>query len=99
MVAKTFEREIDAEFAVDPYKQVQVELGGDSLAVVIGGLQNARVFFQIHTDDKPTLRTSQRGKTPKQFRSAFRAKVANRRAREKDHAPPRWPSRPGDLEK
>ena len=45
--------EVAAEFAVDPRQQIQIELRGDSLGIVVSRLDRADIFLQIDADDAP----------------------------------------------
>ena len=40
VVLELVEVEVGPEFAIDPMEQVQVELRGDSLAIIVGGVKN-----------------------------------------------------------
>lgn len=53
---ETVQREIAAQLAIDPHQEVQVELRGDSLCIVIGGKHRVRLFLQIEADDGRTFR-------------------------------------------
>ena len=49
-MAEAVEIEIGRQLAVDPAQQVEVELRGDALGVVVGGVQPLRILFQVDTD-------------------------------------------------
>ena len=44
--------EIGAEFAIDAHQQIEIELGGDALGIVIGAIKNVGRLVQIDADDQ-----------------------------------------------
>ena len=50
VVAEAVEAEVAAQLAVNAGQQVQVEVAGDAGRVVVGGVQQVRVFLQVHAD-------------------------------------------------
>ena len=62
-VAEAREVEVSADLAVDADQKVQIESRGDSLRVVVGGVEDAPVLFQIDADEKAAPRAA-RGRRP-----------------------------------
>jgi hypothetical protein len=52
-MAEGIEVEVGIELAVDPGKQIEVESGGYSSRVVVGGKEDRRVFLKVETRPPP----------------------------------------------
>ena len=84
-MAELVEIKIRGQFAVDPPQQIQVELGGDTLRVVVGGVQPVRIFFQVNTDQHRALCTSQAARPGEKLLGLCRREVADGRSRKINH--------------
>ena len=56
LVTERAQVEIGAELAIDAREEVQVELRGDALRVVVGGVQPRRILLEIDPDQEPAAR-------------------------------------------
>src|SRR4051812_9493998 len=75
------ELEVGAEFAVDPFQQVEIECSGDALRVVIGPAQNLGVLHQIDADDKNSPRAQYLPGMAQKFGGLMGLKIADGRTR------------------
>jgi len=64
MVAETRKIEVAVEFAVDAREEVEIEPGRDAGFVVVGGVEDAAVLYQVDPDDqgwpRPSIRPAWR---------------------------------------
>src|SRR5664280_88516 len=89
-VLERIELEGGAELAIDAHQQIEIELGGDALGVVIGGVEHVHRFDEIGADDQRRARPkNMRGVAQKRRRLA-RLEIADGRAREKSDAHRRY---------
>ena len=78
--------EVGAQFAIDPHQDVAVERGRDALSVVVGGLDDARVFPQIDAEQEARRRDRTGPPSVAARRVAASGReVAERRAGEVNH--------------
>src|SRR5579883_2370165 len=71
-----------AELAVDALQQVAVERGGDAGAVVVGGLNEVRILFQIDADYHVAAGAEQPAAIDEKGLGFLGLEIADRRARE-----------------
>ena len=86
VVAEPVQVEVAAELAVDARQQVQIERRSHALGVVIGGVQDVRVFLQIDADQHGAARTDLAARHLEEGLGFVAPQVADRRAREVDDA-------------
>src|SRR5579885_345087 len=56
VVIESRDIEIGPKFAIGPHQQVAVEGGRHAQGIIVGGVQNARVLFEIEADKKTSAR-------------------------------------------
>src|SRR3569832_1213761 len=76
-MAEGREVEIGIQLTVDPRQQVQVELRGDALAVIVGGMQARRGFLEIDADQQPAFRADDVGDAPQQIAGLAGIEIAD----------------------
>ena len=77
-VCKAGQVEAGARFAVQADKQVQVERGGHTLAIVIRGMQDGRVLYKIHADQQAAARTDALRHPSEEIGRLLRREVSDR---------------------
>ncbi len=90
------EVELGAELAIDAREQIEIELRGDALRVVVGLLQDLRVLHQIDADDEDRAVAEDAAGVAQERRRLVRLEVADGRAREETGARQRLDRRPAD---
>ena len=63
-MAKISKIEITAQLGVDTAQDVHVKRGGHPLGIVIGSVQDCRVFLKVDTDDKAGAAAQKRSGVP-----------------------------------
>ena len=84
--SKRGEIELGAELAVDARQQIEIELRGDALRVVVGLLQDLRVLHQIDADDEGRAAAEDAAGVAQERRRLVRLEIADGRAREESGA-------------
>ena len=82
LVAEGVERDVAVELAVDALEQVEVELGGHALRVVIGGDQALDRLHPVHADQQLRAGAEQAAELAQQVGRAPRHEIADGRAGE-----------------
>src|SRR5574340_1755471 len=77
VMAEGREVEIGIQLAVDPRQQVEVELRGNALAVVVGRVQLRRRFLEVDADQQPSFGTDDSGDAPQQIAGLAGIEVAD----------------------
>ena len=83
-VLEGVEVEVGAELAVEDLEHVLVELGGDALGVVVGGLQPGRVLDQVGAEQEVVAGEHQRRDPAHEGAALVGVEVADRAAEEGD---------------
>ena len=78
--------EVAAQFAIDAHQQIEVELRGDALGVVIGAIKNVRRLFQIDADDQHRPGAQYAAGAAHERACLMRLEVADGRARKEARA-------------
>src|SRR5450759_4966601 len=86
VMLETVELESGADLAIDAHQQIEIELGGDALGVVIGGVENVRRLDQIGADDQRRARPKNMRGIAQELRRLKRLEIADGGAREKSDA-------------
>ena len=86
-VLEGVEVEVGAELAVEDLEHVLVELGGDPLGVVVGGLEAGRVLDQVGAEQEVVAGEHQRRDPAHEGAALVGVEVADRAAEEGDQAP------------
>ena len=87
VVAEPVQVEVAAELAVDARQQVQIERRSHALGVVIGGVQDVRVFLQIDADQHGAARTDLAARHLEEGLRLIPPQIADGRAGEVDDTP------------
>ena len=77
IVLEPVESKITVELTVDSLKQIKVESGGYTLAVVIGTVEYAGVLLKVDTDEQSAARATYPGNVLQEKLGRNRIKVAN----------------------
>ena len=80
--------EVGVELAVEDAQDVAVELGGDALLVVVGGLQHARVLDQVGAHQQVVVGAEQAADRAQEATAAAGLEVADGAAEERDDPRP-----------
>src|SRR5262249_50327770 len=80
--------EVSAELAIDPDQQVAIELRGDPLRVVVGGVERLRVLDEIDADDERRAAAQCGLGAAQESRHFVGLEVADGRSREKPEPRP-----------
>ena len=86
--------EARAELLVEDTEEVFVELGRDPPGVVVGGLQNRSVFYEVHTDEEVIALPQVGEQLAEVIPAVLRAAVADGAA-QLDPEPPAFACVPG----
>ena len=78
--------EVGVELAVEDAQHVEVELGGDALAVVVGGLEHRRVLDQVGAEQQEAVVVEPRAQLAQEAPARAGGEVADRAAEEGDDA-------------
>jgi hypothetical protein len=89
LVAERIEVEVGRQLAIDPHQQVQVELGRDAFAIVVGGNQQRAILRAVGADDQQRIGPDQAADAPQQGHRRIGREGADRRTGKEDHAPAR----------
>ena len=92
LVGEGVDRDVGAKLAVDAVEQVEVELGGHALGVVIGGDQPVDRLDPVHADQQLRAGAEDVAEMAQQVGRAARHEIADRRAGEEAES-----LEPGDL--
>ena len=76
VVLELREVEPGLQLAVDASQQVQVELGGDALRVIVSPVEHLPILLQIDSNQQTGLRTAKPANSPEKDRSFLGLKVA-----------------------
>ncbi|CEE55398.1 hypothetical protein XAC2852_120022 [Xanthomonas citri pv. citri] len=99
VVTKAVQIEIAPDLAIEPRQQVQGELGGDAGCVVVGRFDQPGVLVQIDTDQGATVAAHGLAHRIQQFDRGSIGEIAERRAGEEHHVPPRRALRIGQAQR
>jgi hypothetical protein len=59
-VSKAFELKVAFQFVINAPQEIQIELGRDSLGIVISTFERCSILLQVDTDQEPTASTAKR---------------------------------------
>ncbi len=77
LVAELCRREVGVQLAVDAMQEVEVELGGDAFAVVVGGQQDVELLAQVDADDGGALPAGMAPHLPQEGRGLGGVEIAD----------------------
>src|SRR5262245_59127096 len=88
MMAKGIEVEVGTEFAIDAHEQIEVELGGNVLGVVVGRVKQRGVLLEIHANQHAARGPGDRAAVGEKCGGLGDGEVPDRGAGKIDHQPP-----------
>ena len=85
--------EIAADLAVQPYQQVEGEIGGHPGGIVVGGLDHRRLLMQVDADQRQPVGAHRVAHGAQQVNGFIAIEIAQRRSGKERQSPSRRPAR------